>query len=511
MGACSNCGRAMAPDKMLCKHCGCYTTTGAAGGIVSEGGIVDAFDVKAESSPKIITGEWWDEAWGGNNPGFMPTECVIVTGVPGMGKSTMLILIGFAFWKVTGKSTYYISTEQTKEEWKTYLDRMNLPIERGTFKVLNAMGAGCQIDEEIFKKDPPGLLILDSVTAACGKDRAAQVVVCDNYKKNYSAKYKCPSLIISHINKDGDVAGEMQMQHNVDGICSLFPNDKERSKFAGQPVFEFHKHRFGPCHKEYQLIMAENGLHYVPPKQAGKMKSGGDVLLAEIRGDDPEKEDKDPSDPSDSSDSSDRKSSKRVVEENDLEENNLEEEDLDDEEGEFDDEEDDDGDLDDENLPPAMKEELAKKVAEREEEEREEEQKKAAKKASKKKPDSTKKDSIARDIRAVVPAKVPMPETREPHKPTAAERAAETYRKKFQTAEARIAELEAKLASTSNETLEVGSKTRHAGAVKSTKKSASKKPKKEPRNGSARSTKASGRAASKAPRMVRRREGASTR
>ena len=320
MGACSNCGRNMPAEKMRCNHCGAYTTTGGAGGIVTEGGIVDAFDVKAESTPKIITGEWWDEAWGGNNPGFMSTECVLVTGAPGMGKSTMLILIGFAFWKVTGKSTYYISTEQTKEEWKTYLDRMNLPIERGTFKVLNAMGSGCQVDEEIFKKDPPGLLILDSVTAACGKDRAAQVVVCDNYKKNYSAKYKCPSLIISHINKEGDVAGEMQMQHNVDGICSLFPNDKERSKFAGQPVFEFHKHRFGPCHKEYQLIMAENGLHYVPPKQAGKMKSGGDVLLAEIR------------DESASSDKQDEKGSeKRDVEKDDSEAELFDdEEDLDD-------------------------------------------------------------------------------------------------------------------------------------------------------------------------------------
>jgi hypothetical protein len=510
VAACGNCGRAMAPDKMLCRHCGCYTTTGAAGGIVSEAGIVDAFDVKAESTSKIITGEWWDEAWGGNNPGFMPTECVLVAGAPGMGKSTLLILIGFAFWKITGKSTYYISTEQTKEEWKTYLDRMNLPIERGTFKVLNTMGAGCQIDEEVFKKDPPGLLILDSVTAACGKDRAAQVVVCDNYKKNYSAKYKCPSLIISHINKEGDLAGEMTMQHNVDGICSLFPNDKERSKFAGQPVFEFHKHRFGPCHKEYQLIMAENGLHYVPPKKAGPMKSGGDVLLAEIRGDDPEKKDKDPSD------SSDRKSSERVVEENDLEENDLEEEeDLDDLD---DDEEDDDGDLDDENLTPAMKQELAKKVAEREEEEREEEHKRAAKKVAKKKPDAVKKDSIARDIRAVVPKKVPLPETKEPHKPTAAERAAETYRKKFQASEARIAELEAKLAGhdarnrddalrlgsvAEEETLEVGSKTRHAGAVKSAKKTSRKK-KSRRKDGTARSTKASARTAPKDRRLVQR-------
>ena len=159
-----------------------------------------------------------------------------------------------------------------------------------------------------------------------------------------------------------------------------------------------------------------------------------------------------------------------------------------------------------------MKEELSKKAAEREEEEREEEQKKAVKKASKKKPDSTKKDSIARDIRAVVPAKVPMPETREPHKPTAAERAAETYRRKFQDAEKEIEALRQQLAGKSpNETLEVGSKTRHAGAVKSAKKSASKKPKKEPQNGSARSKKASGRAASKASGMVQRREGASAR
>jgi hypothetical protein len=194
--------------------------------------------------------------------------------------STLLIQIGFWMAKVTGKTTYFISAEQEKSEWKMYVDRLNLPIERGMFRVLKAVGAGGAIDETAFKAFPPCMIILDSVTALCGKDKDLQVVVADTYKKKYAAVYKAPTFLISHITKEGDLAGLMTLQHNVDGICSLFPNDRERSRFGGQPIFEFHKHRFGPCHKEFQLIMSEHGIVEAPKKE--KMRQGGDALLAEI-------------------------------------------------------------------------------------------------------------------------------------------------------------------------------------------------------------------------------------
>ena len=464
MAACGNCGRAMAPDKMLCRHCGCYTTASVAGGTVSESDFVDACDVEAMAVSRIVTGMWWDKPFNG---GFVPTSATLFGGSPGAGKTTLLFQIAFAMAQVTGKPSYYISAEQDKGEIKMTLDRLGLDLKPGMIRLLKTMGSGGSIDQDVLKKNPPGMFILDSLTALCGKDLKAQVDVGREYKK-LAVTWKAPTFMISHITKEGDLAGLITAQHDCDTIASLFMNDNDRSKFSGKPILCIHKNRFGPTNVDYQLIMKSTGL-IEAPKKDGKYVFDA-TCLDEVVGtkDDLHEGEEEPDDDRDRGRVTSISSRRRDDE--DLE--GEEEEELDEEE---------------ENEPPS-------------------------KKVAKKKPDVAKKDSIARDIRAVVPAKVPMPETREPHKPTAAERAAETYRRKFQAAEKEIEALRRQLAGKSpNETLEVGSKTRHAGAVKSTKKSASKKPKKEPQNGSARSKKASGRAAPKAPGMVQRREGASTR
>jgi hypothetical protein len=415
---------------------------------------------------RIVTGMWWDKPFNG---GFVPTSATLFGGSPGAGKTTLLFQIAFAMAQVTGKPSYYISAEQDKGEIKMTLDRLGLDLKPGMIRLLKAMGSGGSIDQDVLKKTPPGMFILDSLTALCGKDLKAQVDVGREYKK-LAVTWKAPTFMISHITKEGDLAGLITAQHDCDTIASLFMNDNDRSKFSGKPILCIHKNRFGPTNVDYQLIMKSTGL-IEAPKKDGKYVFDA-TCLDEVVGtkDDLHEGEEEPDDDRDRGRVTSISSRRRDDE--DLE--GEEEEELDEEE---------------ENEPPS-------------------------KKVAKKKPDVAKKDSIARDIRAVVPAKVPMPETREPHKPTAAERAAETYRKKFQDAEKEIEALRQQLAGkSSNETLEVGSKTRHAGAVKSVKKSASKKPKKEPRrkDGTARSTKASGRAAPKAPRMVQRREGASTR
>ena len=463
MSVCGTCGRSLSPTKMRCTACGAYTTAITAGGSVGENDFVDACDVKALTVERIVTDMWWDKIFYG---GFVPTSATMFAGAPGCGKTTLLLQIGCKVAEVTGKPTYLISAEQDKGEIKMTIDRLKLPIKPGMFRLLKAMGSGGSIDEDVLKKCPPGMFILDSLTALCGKDLRAQVDVGREYKR-LAVKWHAPAFIICHITKQGDAAGLTTSQHDVDAIMSLFPNDNDRSKFSGKPVAVMHKNRFGATNVDYQLIMKSTGL-IEAPKKDGKYVFDA-TCLDEVVGtkDDLHEGEEEPDDDRDRGRVTSISSRRRDDE--DLE--GEEEEELDEEE---------------ENEPPS-------------------------KKVAKKKPDVAKKDSIARDIRAVVPAKVPMPETREPHKPTAAERAAETYRRKFQDAEKEIEALRQQLAGKSpNETLEVGSKTRHAGAVKSTRKSTPKKPK-EPRNGSARSTKTSGRAASKAPRMVQRREGASTR
>ena len=183
--------------------------------------------------------------------------------------TTWLLQVGAVVARVTKRPTYFISAEQDKGELKMTIDRLQLPIERGMLRVLKKMGAGGAIDEEIFKKEPPGMFILDSVTALCGKDKDAQVAVGRLYKQ-YSIKYRAPSFLISHMTKEGDLAGLLTLQHDVDCIASFFPSENERSRYYGMPALELHKYRFGPTHKEWQLIMTEFGLVRAPQEKLKK-------------------------------------------------------------------------------------------------------------------------------------------------------------------------------------------------------------------------------------------------
>ena len=420
MALCSLCSSPLMAGKMICVKCGAITVSDSPGGSVRDEDFVDVMDVEAMAVARIVTGEWWDEAFNG---GFVPTFSMLLGGSPGAGKAvivdtpialangswksmgeivpgdvvldnvhqptrvvgcsevmtghvcydvhfsagppiiadadhlwvvdvgtarerlvlttedvrgylrqgrrivlpedreefarrrlvvgvfptrsvpvrcisvdspsrlylagrglvpthntTWLLQVGAVVARVTGRPTYFISAEQDKGELKMTIDRLQLPLERGMLRVLKKMGAGGSIDEEIFKTAPPGMLILDSVTALCGKDKDAQVAVGRLYKQ-YSVKYKAPSFLISHMTKEGDLAGLLTLQHDVDAIASFFPSENERSRFYGQPVLELHKYRFGPTHKEYQLIMTPLGLMPAPKEKQNKRAADMDEAI----------------------------------------------------------------------------------------------------------------------------------------------------------------------------------------------------------------------------------------
>jgi hypothetical protein len=80
--------------------------------------------------------------------------------------------------------------------------------------------------------------------------------------------------------KEGDLAGLLTLQHDVDCIASFFPSENERSKYYGQPALELHKYRFGPTHKEWQLVMTPIGL-LKAPKEKGLKGHDQDAIIGE--------------------------------------------------------------------------------------------------------------------------------------------------------------------------------------------------------------------------------------
>ena len=202
----------------------------------------------------------------------VPTRCISVDSPshlylagPGMiptHNTTGLLQISSKLAEVTGRWAYVFSAEQGPGDIKITADRLRLP-NTDRFKVLSELGGGgAEVDEELLKEFPPASFVVDSVSALCGKDVHAAISIAKRYKK-YSDKYKAPSFLICHMTKEHDYAGLMALQHEVDTLITIFPEED------GSRALKAWKHRFGSTHKEYFLVMTEHGLVEKP----GKSKS----------------------------------------------------------------------------------------------------------------------------------------------------------------------------------------------------------------------------------------------
>ena len=255
---CRNCGDLLPYSKVLCRKCGHFTPNdgGSLIGSVSKAKTTTLDQVAAETVARATVGEPWDECWGGG--GIVWASSTLVGGPPGSGKTTGMIQILSKLAELTGRRSYMLSAEQSPGDIRITAERLCIPnIDR--FRVLSEFGVGADVDEELLKEDPPAAFLVDSVSALVGKDAHAGIAIAKTYKK-LAIKHKAPAFIICHMTKEHDFAGLMALQHEVDTLVTIFPEDD------GSRHMKPWKNRFGPTHGEYKLIMTPRGLVAAPKK-----------------------------------------------------------------------------------------------------------------------------------------------------------------------------------------------------------------------------------------------------
>ena len=185
--------------------------------------------IEAVEQPRLPLGEL-DASFGG---GF-PLPCsVLVSGLPGAGKSSLALQVAEKFMG----EKLYLSQEMPLGLLRAYQVRVAPKMRSMTGWHRPELG---EVLAYIAKKAPP-IVIFDSLQRA-GEDEAealkALLRVC--------ASVKSSLLVICHATKDGDFAGLLASQHDVD--VSLWMRRDEEGCFV-QTV----KNRFGPAPVEVKL------------------------------------------------------------------------------------------------------------------------------------------------------------------------------------------------------------------------------------------------------------------
>ena len=198
----------------------------------------------------------WDRVLGG---GIMPGSFLILTGDPGIGKSTLLLQI--ANHLAENYRVFYFSSEESLEQVKLRADRLNC----NAPSLLFSDQAKLELIIGTAQEEKPDLVVVDSIQncyaseiqtlpGSIGQLRESAFQFMRLAKENNIA------LIVSgHITKEGDIAGPKMLEHMVDGVFYLQGEDRWQTR-----VLRSVKNRFGNINELGFFEMNEAGMQEVP-------------------------------------------------------------------------------------------------------------------------------------------------------------------------------------------------------------------------------------------------------
>lgn len=259
---CRGCAHA-SPERWRgrCPFCGGYWNIKTNGGEKERASTLAAADGYVPPR-RIATGIGEvDRVLGG---GLVPGSTIVLTGPPGIGKSTLLLQAADGVARENRK-VLFASGEQTADDVLSLAARLG--IRNAHVEVLGLDGDVYKITHAV-ERHHAGLLIIDSLQTAALDDvdadegSAEQCRAVANYLTAWSKRTGIAALVVSHINKDHELAGPKAIEHLVDGVVYFDMPDADdldlRLLISGA------KMRNGPSNVEAFLRMTERGLVPAP-------------------------------------------------------------------------------------------------------------------------------------------------------------------------------------------------------------------------------------------------------
>ena len=190
--------------------------------------------------------------------GLVKGSLVLLGGEPGIGKSTLLLQI----CKFLGENytILYISGEESTRQIKIRAQRLGVDTEN--LSLLSTNDAKAASDTISVHK--PDIAIIDSIQTMTINDinsssgSITQVRECTNLFMRTAKSEEIPIFIVSHVNKDGAIAGPKVMEHIVDTVLYF-----EGERHLSYRILRAVKNRFGSTNEIGVFEMCDNGLDEV--------------------------------------------------------------------------------------------------------------------------------------------------------------------------------------------------------------------------------------------------------
>lgn len=258
---CSNCDAQSPKWSGRCLECGAWGTLteqtaspkkDSAKTVPAE--LISLENINTENQQRLITDiSEFDRVLGG---GIIPGSIILLSGEPGIGKSTLVAQVAGLIAAKNNSSIIYASGEESAGQVKGRFDRLDIPLKDIKFVSETAVE---KITASIVK-EKPALAIIDSIQTVCTADAPGEAGSLSQIRAA-AAKFleiakqdNIPIILIGHITKDGSIAGPKSLEHIVDVVLYLESEDLHNFR-----ILRSTKNRFGSVNEIGLFDMRREG------------------------------------------------------------------------------------------------------------------------------------------------------------------------------------------------------------------------------------------------------------
>lgn len=187
--------------------------------------------------------------------GIVKGSVVLLSGDPGIGKSTILLQVSGNI--AESRNVLYVTGEESANQLKLRAKRLNISNDKLLVLSQTDVLAIC----DTISNSRPELVVIDSIQTMnlegvnSSSGSITQVRECTAMLIHLAKSLEIPIIIVGHINKGGDIAGPKIMEHMVDTVL-YFEGDRINSYRILRAI----KNRFGSTNEIGVFEMLENGL-----------------------------------------------------------------------------------------------------------------------------------------------------------------------------------------------------------------------------------------------------------
>lgn len=232
--------------------------------------IIEVETTDAAHRPSGI-GEF-DRVLGG---GIVAGAAILLSGEPGVGKSTLLLEVA-AKVAATGRRVLYVTAEESTAQVRLRAGRT------GALHSELYLAAETDLATILGQVDAvsPDLLIVDSVQTVASSlsdglpGQPSQVREVASTLIRIAKERQLPLLLVGHVTKDGTIAGPRLLEHLVDVVCQ-FEGDRQNALRFVRAL----KNRFGPTDEVGCFEMTGDGIAEVADP-SGLFRSSGRTAVS---------------------------------------------------------------------------------------------------------------------------------------------------------------------------------------------------------------------------------------